>query len=63
MSIHEIIDKTVVMAVHGIDHAGYPYVTIKFDDGTVLFIRETGQAGDIEVAVNGDILPDPISND
>jgi broad specificity phosphatase PhoE len=47
------------MAVYNRDVAGDQYVTLKFDDGTVLFITHDGPVSALRVSLDGDPLEPP----
>lgn len=57
--MHDLVGKTVAWAVYHADVSGDQYVTVKFDDGTVLFITHSGSVSELQVAVDGTMLDKP----
>lgn len=48
-----LIGKTVASATYNENPNGYPYVRLDFTDGFAILITEEGQAGDINVSIEG----------
>lgn len=50
VTLHCLIGRTVVDAVHGCDSNSYPILSIMLDNGDLVEVKELGQVGEIFVA-------------